>query len=295
MKLSKLIKILRRKNSLKILVLNISESSLRKLLHICMGITFLGYILYRRFFIIRLPKSLWILNPINFKDINYNIAILIITSICISTYIIYKSIQLIKRKTTKKSMFSAILERLNTFIDNALLEIYSLVMTRIPRAYWKISPFGFYFYETFSVYSESIFVLIPFLMRTIIFLWFKLHYIYKALYLLGVSLIIKVIFYILKDLASNLEIAESFLIITPQGINKHGEPITKYKLRLEHYDADLDYHIGQYILCSKMSGYLEFYEHYRQYFTPYFNVILHSGYVITWIFILCKNILTFLF
>lgn len=115
---------------------------------------------------------------------------------------------------------------------------------------------------------------------------------YKALYLLIISLIIKILFYILKDFASNLEDARSYLIITPKGINNDSqEPITNYALKPEFQDLNLTYHVGQFILCNKVSGYLDMYNHYRSFFTPYVNLVIYSLYFIGWVYVIVLNIL----
>ena len=98
----------------------------------------------------------------------------------------------------------------------------------------------------------------------------------------------------IKDFSENLEQAKSILIIEPQGLDiKTGLPLTVYRLKQEYHDLDLIYHVEQYILCSKVSGYLEYYEQYKAYFTPYFNSIIYLLYMIGWSYVLYKNFILF--
>lgn len=98
----------------------------------------------------------------------------------------------------------------------------------------------------------------------------------------------------LKDFAGNLEEAKSFLIIEDQGINQEtGLPRTTYSFKEEirSLGLDLEYYVGQFILCSKITGYLNIYDRYSKFFSPYFNLIIYSLYFLGWLYVLCINFL----
>ena len=99
----------------------------------------------------------------------------------------------------------------------------------------------------------------------------------------------------LKDFAGNLEEAKSLLIIEEKGINDENNlPRTSFSLKEEFKDLDLEYHVGQYILCSKISGYLEMYDRYSAFFTPYFNIVIYLSYLTGWCYVLFINCLKLL-
>lgn len=112
------------------------------------------------------------------------------------------------------------------------------------------------------------------------------------MYLLCISLFIKVIFYALRDFANNLEDAKSFLIIENIGEDlKTQQPITEFNLKPEYKKLNLDYYVKQYILCSKLTGYFQIYDQYLKLLTPYFNIIIYTLYLIGWSFIIYSNLL----
>ena len=67
-------------------------------------------------------------------------------------------------------------------------------------------------------------------------------------------------------------------------------PLTYYELKDAYKEYDLSYYIQQYILCSKITGYLDMYDKYSSYFTPYFNKIIYGLYVVAWSYVLLVNI-----
>lgn len=64
------------------------------------------------------------------------------------------------------------------------------------------------------------------------FVFFEIYYMYKAFYLLGISMLIKLFFYMMKDFSSNLSQIEESLIIVPKGYDLETcLPITEYRLK----------------------------------------------------------------
>ena len=55
-------------------------------------------------------------------------------------------------------------------------------------------------------------------------------------------------------------------------------------------DIDLKYTINEFYRCSKISGYLEAYEFYVNYYSPYFNIIIYSAYLSGWLYVITYNI-----
>lgn len=270
-----------------------TKQKLLTIINITLGSLIVFYIIYRRFIFTRLPKSLWIMNYITF-EIRYNVIITVSIGLIVSFIVLYQSLRTIMNKESNNNIITQTLKRFNDFVDQALFETYNFLLEHIPDSYHKISTFAYYFYETFSKYPETFFIFLLYIIRVIIlisflidvFIYFKLYYMYKALYLLCISLFIKLIIYVLKDFAKNLDIAKSYLIIKPIGIDEITQlPITEYSLNPEHSDVDLHYHIGQYILCNKVSGYFDMYDRYHDFFSPYFKLFLYLIYLISWCYI----------
>ena len=76
-----------------------------------------------------------------------------------------------------------------------------------------------------------------------------------------------------------------------EGIDNETQlPITSYQLKPEYKDNDLSSVIEQYVLCNKLSGYLNFYDRYNHFFTSKFNIIIYSCYLLGWLYIFFHNI-----
>ena len=92
-----------------------------------------------------------------------------------------------------------------------MYDLYNVIMDKIPNIYNHIAYFTQKFYKYFQNITQAWFVLIIYLIRMIllccflvyIFIFFRLDYIYKALILLTISVLIKYKFYILKDFVNN--------------------------------------------------------------------------------------------
>ena len=267
------------------------------IINFTLALSMVFYTIYRRLFTTRFARELYF-----YYDyiINYGLICLVIISIVTCFVILKSTINIIIKKPILPNFLSSCLLRINLFIETALYDLYNYIMSKIPNVYDKISYFTEIFYKYFKDVSEAFFLLILYSIRTIIlccflidvFIFFKLEYMYKSFALLSVSLIIKIIFYVLKDFASNLDEARSMLIITETGINPETkEPITSYQFTAEYRDENLDliYHIGQYILCNKITGYLHMHERYKAILSPYFNCIIYGFYLIRWCYILYCN------
>ena len=198
-------------------------------------------------------------------------------------------------KKERKGLFTQIGHKFTETLDNALGSFYSFVSNRISEPYDIIMNLNKRFYYSFKDKSELLFLTIHVGIRTLIlfsflidvFCFFRLNHMYKTLYLLVVSLLIKIIFYILRDFASNLELAESVLIIEDCGIDiETGLPLTNYKLKPQYSTLDLEYHVQQFILCSKVSGSLEIYDDYATRLNPIINIFISLLYLIRWSYIL---------
>lgn len=262
------------------------------IINLLIGLLIVGFTLYRRFLMAHLPKSLFIFGTV----INYSLLITIIIGFLFSLYQIYINIySLIKKKNIKPNMFT----KLQKIIENALFDLYNIICNNIPDIYSKISLLAENFYAFFHKYVEYFLLFIQYLIRLLIviaflidtFIFFKFDYFYKMLYLLCISLLIKLLLYILRDFANNLDFAESILIIEHKGLDVETQlPITEYCLKEEFNGLNLDYYIKQYILCSKLTGYFKMYDNYSNLFTAYFNIGIYSLYLVGWFYILFQNV-----
>lgn len=271
---------------------------IKTLIIILFNLTFaslvIGYIIYQRLFVIRLPKELYFFDNGHLK---LNLVLFTTLSIifCLANLI---AIILFLRNKQTTNIFTQLSLKANTIVEQAFSDLYNFICNFIPNIYDKVSYLSQKFYVNFHEISETLFLFIQYGIRLIIlfffildvFIFFKLNYMYKVLYLLCISMLIKLLFYILKDFSANLEEARSYLIITDLGIDRRTHlPRTNYKLKEEYNHLDLEYHIGQYILCLKVSGYLDMYQRYSNFFYPYVNSIIYSFYLIGWIYVILYN------
>lgn len=284
---------------MKINFSNSKEKYLISFINIVIALLIVIYTINRRFLTWRFPKDLFIIQN---NVINLNLVLLIIISIILSTYIIYKNIFILSKKQNVENIFSKTLLKITDFIENALMELYNTIGSLLQNPYDNVSYLAQKFYKYFQDISETFFLFVLYIIRITIvicflidiFVYFQLNYMYKSLYLLCVSLIINFLFYILKDFSQNLEDAASYLIIKDEGLNSSNNlPIYRYKLKEEFKHLNLNYHIGQYILCSKLSGYLENYERYKMFFSPRINIIIYSLYLIGWLYVLYLNLILY--
>ena len=261
-------------------------------INILIGALIVGLTFYRRFIVIRLPKYLFIFND----TVNYFLLLTIVTGFCFCLFnLIMTFYYLLNKNKTKINYFT----KLNEIIEKALSDFYNVIMNCIPDAVSKVSLLAEEFYALFSKHGEYVILFISYFIRIIIliaflidiFVFFKFDYFYKALYFLCISLFIKLLLYILRDFADgNLEDLESMLIITPKGMDSETElPITNYMFKEEYKKLDLYYYVKQYILCSKLTGYFQYYDRYSKFFTPYVSLCIYTLYLIGWSYILFIN------
>ena len=286
--------------TMKTSFLNKYKDNLFLMFYITLGSFIIFYTIYRRVILIRIPRNLFFINN---HIIDYGKFIFISLSFLICLYIVYVNLSILKKKEFKEKYFSKIFSKLNNIIETALNETYGFIMNFLfSNPYDVLSFMAHHFYYYFKNISETLFLFILYFIKIIIliaflidvFVLFRLEYTYKALYLLCISLIIQLLFYMIKDFSGNLENLKAIFIIRSHGLNiETGLPKTSFMLKEEYSDLDLQYYVEQYILCSKVSGYLEYYEEYKAYFTPYFNTIIYLLYMIGWSYVLYKNFILF--
>ena len=185
--------------------------------------------------------------------------------------------------------------------DQAYLELAKFITGFFEDFYEFISYFTKCFYKVFGTKSEAFFVMITVIVRFIIvialvidvFIFFKLNYFYKCLYLLCIPLIINIIFFFLRDMAKKLEEVRSLLIITDITENTATIPSYIFELSPGNEELDLNYLITEFYMISKITDYLEVYDQYCEYIIPRFNIINYSLYLICWIYVLIVNFLYF--
>ena len=264
--------------------------------HIVAASFIILYTFYSRLLIIRLPKSLTIINE---STINYYLLAFILISFFISCFLLITNIVNLFYHRNTNSFITILFSKINSFINNALFDFYNLLLKVVPHPYEKMSLIASKFYKIFHKKSESLFVFLLFTIRFIIvtaflvdiFAFFKLDYMYKMLYLLCFSLLIKSFFYVLRDFSGNFEEIESYLIISEEGLDTQTNlPITIYKLKEEYKELDLQYYTSQYILTLKIKGYLEMYDKYTRFFMPYLNIVIYFLYTIGWFFVIIINL-----
>lgn len=287
---------------LKVLLSNIVISIMMNnkpflfILNLFLGTFIVCYTFYVRFLLIRLPKTLYFVSE---DIINYKLIIIVVIAISFSVIKLITNFLLVINFNSKKTIVKTFLVSIGTILDNALSEIYRILTHFIPNVYDKVSYFCQKYYAFFSKKPETFFLFILYSIRFIIlsaffidvFIFFKLNYMYKCLYLLCISIVIDILFYLMKDFASNLNQAKSVLIIETLGLDEKTKlPKTLYSLKDEFKHLDLRYHTEQFILCSKIQGYLDMYQRYSKFFGPYINIITSLLYLIGWCYIIIINL-----
>lgn len=83
-------------------------------------------------------------------------------------------------------------------------------------------------------------------------------------------------------------------IIEDRGIDEESQlPITNYKLQPGFEQYDLRYTIEQFIICNKLTGYLEMYDRYANFFNPRVNIFIYTLYLLGWLYVLYVNFILF--
>jgi hypothetical protein len=270
-------------------------------LYICIGFFIITYIIYVRIFLKRIPKDLYI----NFSDDNCYIKIIfLVLSLFLCFFILITNIKLLYKISHKNTWLYSKLSSISILIDNSLKHAFSLIIGLFKNNYDLLSNFYHKFYTKIAKYPETFLLFIMYFIRLVIvftflsetLIIFHLNIFYKALILLCIVLLIKLLLFVMRDFASNVTEIKEALIIEEIGIDKETQlPIIDYSLKPEYEDNDLDYLIRQYILCNKLSGYLEAYDEYKNYFHPRVNIIIYSLYFVGWLYILYFNIVRYLY
>ena len=251
--------------------------NLRNNIYILIGLSFISLIFYNRVILIRLPKELYIFTP----NLNIPLCLIIFGGLCLSLNMIYFSIK-IKDNFATKYFF-----KINHIIEESLKNVYNLIGFFSPNMYNYISSFCWFFYEHMKDKREDFFAILCYIIRIFIvfvflydvFFLFELKYFYKVLILMIIPIIKNIIFYILKDFITNLDLITPALQIEIIAEDHHIFSPTK---GYEH--IDLNYYIQEFIRCIKVRGYLE--EH-------RVSLFIYSLYLIGWLYIIYINYILF--
>lgn len=272
---------------------------LNKFFYLLLGAFIIFYVIYVRLIVVRVPRDLYMVEPIK-----YELIFLALSWILISVFIIIKNILiLLNLNTNHNGFFQGLILKIQQIIDNALHEVLHLFSTFIDKSPEIIFSLAKHFYTLFGKINENLFLLISFIIRFIIvgafltdvFYFFELKYFYKSLILLCIPICISILFYLLKDFATNLEEAESFLLIKEEGFNANTkEPIFTFMPSQGNEDIDLQYHVDYFITCSKISGYLSVYDYLTYYYSSRINIFIYSMYLIGWSYIIFINLSLFI-
>ena len=206
---------------------------------------------------------------------------------------------MLQKRRIKQHFFTTYGIKISEFFDRALFEVYRAGNFIIPDGYDKIARIANQFYLKFGNKPEGLLIFVSFFIRFIIvtvflidvFYFYKLDYFYKVLILLCIPLFNNLLIYILTDFAKNLDEIKSCLIIKDLGMDNETKlPITRYSPSPGNEHIELNYYIEQFIICSKVSGYLQIYNSILQYYSLRCNIIIYVLYLIGWLFIVYKNI-----
>lgn len=268
--------------------------------YLLLGLLIVIYIFYVRMILVRLPKELYLWDEDCF---HINMCLMAFIWITLSIYFIVISISKLFLFEIKFNKMKDILIKIQDIIEKSLYEVYRWPERFMDNGYDAISKITSKFYSFWGKRDERIFVFIPYVIRIIIlfaFLFdvlitFKLDYFYKCLILLCISIGINILFFVLKDFSGNLDDVENTLIIKYLGVDDETKlPIHNYSPAPGYEDINLNYHTMQYILLSKLKGYLELYLALQNYYSPRVNLFIYSLYLIGWLFIISKNIYLFI-
>lgn len=249
----------------------------KNLIYIIVGVLFISYMIYIRIFLVRLPKYLYFIQENTFKP---SLCIFTCISVVTCLFMVINSFRYLMKNSIKSTnIFVIIADSFSNFLDNALYSVYNFGISFIADSYDKVSVLSNYFYKLFHTYCEYN---------------FKLFYFYKSLFLLCISLVIRIFFFILRDFALNLDDIKPMLIIEDRGIDEESQlPITNYKLQPGFEQYDLRYTIEQFIICNKLTGYLEMYDRYANFFNPRVNIFIYTLYLLGWLYVLYVNFILF--
>lgn len=266
-------------------------NSLLQLYYFFLGVLIISYVLYVRVILNRVPKELYLFEPISYKLI-----FMVISGITLSIFIIIKSISLLLYPNKiSNNIFNTILSQISNIISDSLREVYNIIISNINNSYELISSLAYHFYEKFGKLHEGFFLFVSYIIRFFIvmaflidvFYFFELKYFYKALILLTISLSIKIVFFILKDFATNLEEIASYLTLVNDAQDSSN---IKFIPSHGNEDINLEYHINHFRICSQINGYLDVYNFLLNYYNPRVNLFIYLLYLIGWLYILFHNL-----
>lgn len=102
-------------------------------------------------------------------------------------------------------------------------------------------------------------------------------------------------FFILRDFATNIEEASSFLNIVLKEYDKNtNNPIFIYSFKEEYtHFTNLRYYVDQYLICKNLKEYMEVYDYFTSYYNIRINIIVYSLYLMGWFYILIYNFFSF--
>lgn len=267
----------------------------KKIFYIFIGFLIIFYTIYYRIFVKRLPKNLFL-----FDNLNYKLIFIIIIGIFTSILILYKSILVLNNKNQNNSnLLNKLSIKFNEILDEVMLETYNFCQNNVKNSYDKCSNIAQNFYNFWGHKHEGFLIFISLSIKFSIvlaflvdvFVFFELKYFYMMLYLLIINIIINILIFILKDFVKNLEDIKSCLNFTTTINEKEGSYSVVIEPSEGNEDIDLAYHIEQYKICNKITGYLKAYDFYNQYYIIRLSIVIYSLYLFGWLYILLTNII----
>lgn len=255
-------------------------------IYIILGAFFVAYIIYIRFFLVRLPKDL----HFNALDNTYTLKMtFLLMSIVICIYLIIKNIKEIFKIESKENAIKKILSFFSQIIEESLTRFFAFILFFHHEPYELFSTVSRKFYDYAYKYPEYYLLFFTYFVRMIIlliflgeiFLTFKFQIFYKSLILLSLVLFVNFLIFVLKDV----------LIIKEESVDEKTQLQTIiYTLKPEYKGNDINYVVREYVLCNKLAGFLHMYNLYAAFFNPRINFVISSLYLVGWLYILFINI-----
>jgi len=264
--------------------------------YIVFGFILIGLLFYNRIIRERLPKVLYLFSP----EFNYALFFIMITWIIISLNVIYFSIKVIYNIPITQNFMTKYFIKISEFVSTSLYKVHELLGLLTPNLYDYISSFCWNFYLLFHNTREDFFSIISYFIRIIIvfifiydvFWNFKLDYFYNSLILLVIPIIKKVIFFVLRDFITNIDLTLKPLVITHVADDNY--VISRAKGYEHLTNNELNYYIQEYTRCAKIQGYLDEHRAYADYYLFRVNLVIYPLYLFGWFFVIVKNIYLFI-
>ena len=277
----------------------------KRLLYIFIGLSIFSFIIYNRIFRIRLPRELYIFPPFT-NDVRWFFLFIVILWIFICIFIIYKSFLAFLEKEEKKTIFSSYSEIFALFINESIKEGYYFFRDIIGKYFYNnlydiFSNFAPKYYNIMQILPKNSLLFISYFIRFLIvfmflidvFIFFKFNYFYKSLFLLLIPLFIKIIHYLLKDIAQeNYNEYKDILGIKEKGINNRGEQLYSFNIKEDFSNLanQMDYFFNEFILCHNILVFLDSYDEAANFYNLRKNLIVYSLFLTGWSYILFKNL-----